>query len=223
MLFRSLGFTPTAAPAGRQTWPGAEVFQVNATTRSGDALFRTSLISFADAGATGARYKVWLPLAGEPDANVLLGGVESRSRPGNQTGSINDEDVNSGVVTFDGQLAAEDWFAVTLPKPASIRRVVFLNGKIFHDGGWFDASKGKPRVQIQRTAGGGWETLGELADYPATTATDSKGLQWGNNQVTLKLTPSATIIAVRVIGVPASGDNPKQAFSSCAELRAFAD
>jgi hypothetical protein len=28
-------------------------------------------------------------------------------------------------------------------------------------------------------------------------------------------------IAVHVIGVPASGDSPKQAFASCAELQAF--
>ena len=217
----TIGVTPATAPTGRRTWPGAEVFQVNATTRSGDAPIKTSLIPFAEAGATGARYKVWLPLAGQPDANVLLGGVESHSRPGNLTGSINDDDVNSGVVTFDGKLAAEDWFAVTLPKPTPIRRVVFVNGKIFHDGGWFDASKGKPRVQIQRTAGGEWETIGELANYPATTATKSQGLQWGSNHFTLKLATATTAIAVRVVGVPASGDNPKQAFSSCAELQSF--
>ena len=218
-----LNVTPEAAPAGRQTWPGAEIFNVNATARSGDAPFKASLIPFAEAGATGARYKVWLPLAGQPDANVLLGGAESRSRSGNLTGSINDDDLTSGVVTFDGKIAAEDWFAVTLPRPATIRRVVFVNGSIFHDGGWFDASKGKPRVQIQRTAGGEWETLGELAEYPATTATDVKGLKWGGNQFTLKLNAPVTMIAVRVIGVPASGDKPQQAFSSCAELQAFAD
>ncbi len=31
------------------------------------------------------------------------------------------------------------------------------------------------------------------------------------------------VAGVRVIGKPACGDNPQQAFSSCAELQAFAD
>jgi len=30
-------------------------------------------------------------------------------------------------------------------------------------------------------------------------------------------------VAVGVLGKPTSGDNPKQAFSSCGELQAFAD
>ena len=29
--------------------------------------------------------------------------------------------------------------------------------------------------------------------------------------------------AVRVVGKPASGDNPQQAFSSCSELQAFSE
>ena len=217
----ALAITPEAAPAGRRTWPGAEIFQVNATTRRGDTPFTASLIPFADAGATGVRYKVWLPVAGQPDSNVLIGGVESRSRQGNVTGSINDDDGQSFVTTFDGQPAAEDWFAVSLSQPVTIRRVVFVSGQIFHDGGWFDSTTGKPRVQIQRTPGSSWETIGELADYPATTATNSQGMRWGSNHFILKLTSPRTFVAIRVIGVPASGDNPKQAFSSCAELQAF--
>ena len=218
----ALAITPVAAPADWKTWPGARLFQINATTRRGDTQFNTSLAPFADAGSTGARYKVWLPLAGRPNANVLLDGRESRSRPGNRAGSINDDDLQSFAVTYDGKPATEDWFAVTLSQPVTSRRVVFIAGKIFHDGGWFDASAGKPRVQIQRADGGEWETLGELADYPATTATDCKSLKW-SNQFALKLATPTTAIAVRIIGVPATGDNPKQAFSSCAELQAFAE
>ena len=113
------------------------------------------LIPFADAGATGTRYKVWLPLPQKPSGNLLLEGVESRSRPGNVTGSaINDDELQNPPVTFDGQPAKEDWFAVTLGTPTAIRRVVFMHGNHFHDGGWFDASAGKPKVEIQRANGG---------------------------------------------------------------------
>jgi len=65
----ALAVTVAAAPAGRQTWPGAMIFKVNATTPHGGGLFTANLIPFADAGATGARYQVWLPLAGQPKGN----------------------------------------------------------------------------------------------------------------------------------------------------------
>ena len=39
----------------------------------------------------------------------------------------------------------------------------------------------------------------------------------------LRLKQPVAALAVRVIGDPASGDNPAQAFSSCAEIEAFAD
>ena len=105
-------------------------------------------------------------------------------------------------------------------KPMTVARVVFAHGKSFHDGGWFDASAGKPQVQIKRVAGGAWETIGTLDDYPATTATDNRGLKDGQ-QFTLKLKEPLSIVALCVSGTPASGDGPNQAFSSCAELGAF--
>jgi hypothetical protein len=150
---------------------------------------------------------------------VLLDGIESRSRQVNQHGSINDDDPGSFAVTFDGKSAKEDWFAVTLDAPASIRRIVFAHAKNFHDGGWFI---GKPMVQSQREKNGVWETIGTFSDYPATTATDGKKLKSGQT-FTLKLPEAVKAVAVRVIGVPASGDNPKQAFASCAELQAFGE
>jgi hypothetical protein len=75
-------------------------------------------------------------------------------------------------------------------------------------------------VQVQRQKGGAWETVGELDDYPATTATDGSKLKPGQT-FTLRLASPVNAVAVRVLGVPASGDEPKQAFSSCAELQAF--
>ena len=176
-------------------------------------------------GPSGGAYRVWLRAPGiEPAKNLslLADGEESRSRLGNQNGSIVDGDPGSFVVTYDGSPAKEDWYAVTLAEPVRIGRVVFTHGQNFHDGGWFDASGGKPRVQVQRTKRGAWETVGELSSYPATTATDSADIQRGQS-FELRLDRPVTAVAVRVIGVPSSGDNPDQAFSSCGELQAFAD
>jgi hypothetical protein len=195
-------------------------FRVQARSRKSDLASEVRLVSFADAGGSGSRYKVWLPLAKRPGGNLLLDGMETRSRAGNLSGSIIDEDKESLVVTFDGARAEEDWFAVSLDAPVEIRSVVFHHGKSFHDGGWFDTSAGKPAVQIQRARDARWETIGELRNYPATTAKDSAKLKPGQS-FTLRLAAPASAVAVRIVGKPASGDSPRQAFSSCAEIEAF--
>ncbi|MDG3007119.1 glycoside hydrolase family 127 protein [Paludisphaera mucosa] len=184
-------------------------------------------VPFADAGSTGGAYRVWLRASGlalPKHESVLAYAEEARSREGNVGGSINDGDPGTYAVTFDGRKpkGGEDWYAVALPAPASIRRVVFHHGRTFHDGGWFDASKGKPRVQVQRQPDGPWETVGELADYPAADATRAPDIQDGR-AFELKLKEPVAARSVRVVGVPASGDGPDQAFSSCGELEAFAD
>ncbi len=215
----ALEVAPQPAANEWKTWAGAQLFRVNATTRKGDAQFTAKMVPFADAGSTSARYKVWLPLAGKPGANAATEGTESRSRRGNQSGSINDEDSQSFVVTYDGQPAAEDWYAVMLPAPTAIRRIVFVQGQTFHNGGWF---VGRPKVQIQRAVGAAWETVGELTEYPVATATDKKRIGAGQPYA-LSLSGPVTAAAVRIVGVPATGDGPNQAFSSCAELQVYRD
>jgi hypothetical protein len=205
-----LRVTPEAAPDAR-------IFAV----ADGGTNLAMRLVPFADAGQTGGDYQIWLPF-GPPRAgrNLLLDGVETRSRKGNAGGSIIDDDLQSAAVTFNGKAAARDWFAVALRRPAAISRIVFAHGRTFHDGGWFDASAGKPRVQIKSAKDGPWQDLCEIKDYPATTATDPAGLK-GGECFTCQLEKPVEIAAIRVIGKPACGDNPQQAFASCAELRAF--
>ena len=223
----ALKVTPEPAPEPLRSWPDAEVFRVQAIARRATgslkpgAPLNVQLVPFADAGANGTSYKVWLPVGlARSGGNVLLDGQESRSRAGNADGSIIDEDLSSYVVTFDGQQRAEDWFAVTLDEAMTISQVVFVHGRTFHDGGWFDAREGKPRVQIKSAKDAAWETAGELKDYPATTATNPAGLK-GGERFTCQFTNPMKVFAVRVVGKPACGDNAQQAFASCAELQAF--
>lgn len=223
----ALNIVPAPAPAEFRTWPGARVFRTEAVTRfatdsaPASTPQRIRLIPFADAGEFGTDYKVWLPVARPSgDRNVLLDARESRSRKGNLEGSITDGDPESAVVTFDGKESPEDWFAVTLEQPVSIRQVVFFHGKTFHDGGWFATAEGKPRVEVQTERNGPWTCVGQLADYPDTTSTDPATLK-GAESFHCNLRAPAKVWAVRVIGKPAGGDNPKQAFASCAELQAY--
>ncbi|OJW14700.1 MAG: hypothetical protein BGO49_17080 [Planctomycetales bacterium 71-10] len=186
-----------------------------------------AFVPFAEAGSTGGAYRVWLRAPGVPlaeAASLLAYAEESRSRGGNVDGSINDGDPESFVVTFDDRRprGGEDWYAVDLPAPARVGRVVFRHGKTFHDGGWFDASKGRPRIEVRREPGGPWEAVGELADYPATDATHVPDLAPGQ-AFELKLKEPTSAVGVRAVGTPASGDAPGQAFSSCAELEAFSE
>ncbi len=224
-----LKVTPEPAPEEFRTWPGAQVFRIRAVTRKPmpalqvGAPLSIRLVPFADAGSTGARYKVWLPLPRDLySGNLLLDGKASHSRKNDLDGSMTDEDFDTFVTTADGTRAEEDWFAVQLNEPAMVKRVVFAHGKTLHDGGWFDATAGKPRVQVKRTQDGAWETVAELSDYPATTAKDSAEMD-GGEHVTCKLASPIKTWAVRVVGKPACGDNPQQAFSSCAELQAFSE
>ncbi|MGH7967310.1 MAG: hypothetical protein ACREIC_01145, partial [Limisphaerales bacterium] len=183
--------------------------------------FQTELIPFADAGEGGSLYKVWLPLPkASASANLLADGQESRSRQGNVSGSIADDDFQTAVVTFNDSPANADWFAVALDEPVTLSRVVFAHGKTFHDGGWFDASGGKPRVEVKLARDGSWESVGTLDDYPATTSGNAAGLSGGERFACVFDAPKR-VWAVRVEGKPAGGDNPAQAFSSCAEIQGF--
>ncbi|HEY0075842.1 MAG TPA: beta-L-arabinofuranosidase domain-containing protein, partial [Abditibacteriaceae bacterium] len=169
-------------------------------------------VPFAEAGASGSRFAVWLRAPGNfPGDDLLSLGHETRSREGNVNGSILDGETGSFVVTFDGNKAEQDWFAVELDKAMTVGRIVYAHGQNFHDGGWFDASGGKPQIQIKKSKDAAWETVGTLADYPATTATDNKGLKAGQ-KFTFKLPAPLSIVALRIIGKPAHGDNPDQAF-----------
>lgn len=60
-----------------------------------------------------------------------------------------------------------------------------------------------------------------------TCVTGSTGqhdhLSWSNRQITLCPSSPVTFVTMRGICGPASGDNPQQAFASCAELQAFSE
>lgn len=222
-----LGVVPEPAPAGFACWPEARVFRIRAVPRNGPAEatragpLEIGLVPFADAGGTGSRYKVWLPFREpRPDRNLLLTGVELRSRKPH-VGSIIDGDLETIAATFANQPATEDWFGVALEEPAAIGRVVFFHGRTFPDGGWFDTAAGKPRLEVQTAAGGPWQAVATVSAYPATTATDPGDLKEGEGFL-VQLEEPVRAVAVRISGRPASGTKPAQAFATCAELQAFA-
>src|SRR5436305_786072 len=179
----AVNLKPEPAPSKIKSWPGAEVFPIYAVARKSRDGYKDGqpaqirLVPFADAGSGGTAYKVWLPYGPpRPGQNLLKEGVEIRSRKPN-TGSIIDDDFTTLAVTFNGKPAPQDWFGVELTDPVTIGRIVFAHGQTFHDGGWFDARATKPHVQFKSAPDAQWQTLCELKDYPATTATDSAGLR----------------------------------------------
>jgi len=64
----TLRVTPEPALGAFKTWPGARVFRVKAIILKTGAATTVRLVPFADAGGTGASYKVWLPLPHPPSA-----------------------------------------------------------------------------------------------------------------------------------------------------------
>jgi uncharacterized protein len=223
-----LAFECKAAGSPR-TWDDEAVWVCNLrdlvrAARGEKAEFRGVLRPFFDAGSWNrTRYAVWLRAPGialDRDAvSPFTFGAELYSREGNQDGSVADGDQSTFRVTFDGKAQDEAFFGIQIDKPVKVRRAVYVAGTLFHDGGWFDAAGGKPRFQVKRSAEGAWVDVAVFEDYPAASATDPRGLRAGN-RYTARFDP-VDAAAIRVIGKPACGDNPAQAFASCAELLAF--
>jgi hypothetical protein len=215
--------------AGKASWPEEKLWLRNlrdlvAAAKGNEADFRGRLRPYFDAGSwDSTRYAVWLRTPGAVLKSDVIGpftfGRELYSRAGNVNGSIADGDPATFRVTFDGKPQMEAFFGVAIEKPVKIRQATYVAGSVFHDGGWFDATGGKPKFQIRKTADGPWVDVAVLTGYPATTATDAKGVRLGA-RFTVKFEP-VEAVAIRLIGKPASGDNPAQAFASCAELSAM--
>jgi len=207
-----------------KNWTGKELFEIKGVVGGRKIENRPlNLVPFGDAGQLGTPFRVWLY---KPDkiprkAFALTAfGRESWSRRGNVEGSICDQMTDTFRVTWNGRPAKRDWFAVEMDEPAEIGRIVFAHGHSFHDGGWFDTSEGKPIIQVKRTRGGKWETVATLNSYPKTDAVHPPKIADGQ-AFEVRLPRPVRAVAVRIVGKPACGDNPDQAFSSCAELQAY--
>jgi uncharacterized protein len=225
----SLGFAKVPA-TGNRSWPDQTHWSCNlvhlvAVARGREARLRGVLRPFLDAGSWNAtQYAVWLRAPGTVLEGNAIGpftfGRELYSRPGNVDGSIADGDIDSFRVTYDGRPQEEAWFGIQIDRPVWIHSAVYVAGRLFHDGGWFDTTAGKPRFQVRTTADAPWIDIAVFDDYPNATGTDPKGIRQGMRFSTTFDPVQA--VAIRVIGRPASGDNPGQAFASCAELIAVA-
>jgi uncharacterized protein len=190
-----------------------------APARTEGAPLQIRLVPFADAGASGTPYKVWLPYGQlRPSRNLLLDGVEIRSRRPNH-GSVIDE-FQTVSHTRNVRRWPHDFYGVELEEAITVAQIVFVHGFTGPDGGWFDSSDGKPRIEIKSKPDGDWEFFCELKTYPATTATDSAGLA-DLDRIICDLEKPIKVFGIRVIGKAAHGNNPKQNWTSCAELQAF--
>ncbi len=242
----SAGFTVEPASGRALTWPGAQVFRIQAGERqtTGD---ETNIVSrevrlrpFAEAGGSGSNYKIWLPLASAADPNVAIEARATHSRGDNAEARPADSIVDGELLSradTSSAAANEHWFATTFARPVAVRRVTFVHGGSMTDNGWFDSSAGKPVVQIQREVDGPWETVGELSDYPVTTVTDGSPFAQeeipslevstayiqklaASRSFTLTLPDPQTAVAVRVAGEPSRANQDPYSVS-CAELQVF--
>ena len=82
------------------------------------------------------------------------------------------------------------------------------------------AASPRSRFNTPRAARG--RRLRVLGGYPATTATDNHDIEEGQ-AFECRLGNAVSVVAVRVLGVPSSGDDANQSFSSCGELEAFSE
>jgi DUF1680 family protein len=214
---------------GNHSWQDETYWACNmrdlmAASQGKKAECRVLLRPFFDAGSwDSTRYAVWLQAPGAVLNDDAIGpftfGREFYSGEGNVNGSIADGDFGTFRVTYDGKPQEQAFFGIAIEQSVKISRAIYVAGSVFHDGGWFDTTGGKPRLQVKKTSDGPWVDIAVFEDYPAATATDPKGIQPGL-RFTVRFEPVEAVM-IRIIGKPASGDNPSQAFASCAELVAF--
>jgi DUF1680 family protein len=85
---KTLNVRPEPAPAGVRTWAGAQVFRVNAIAgqATNSALVPTPheirLIPFADAGASGRAYEIWIPRRNRRTHHRVLPRGSASTAPG---------------------------------------------------------------------------------------------------------------------------------------------
>jgi YHS domain-containing protein len=152
------------------------------------------------------------------NTNLLYYGKESYSRAGNINASFIDNNFSTHRVSMDGTLQTTDWYAVTLPVPYLINKVIYAHGNNYADGGWFDTTSGMPKIQVQTSDGGIWTDVADITDYPTTSSSSGGGLTQGQ-QFVVSIDP-VIVYGVRVIGKPVQYTGKTYSFSSIGELQA---
>lgn len=121
----------------------------------------------------------------------------------------------------------EVWICAKLDHPTTVSRVIFKHGELTPEGGWFDTSLGKPRLQIVRQPVPEWsqdlaalEKLPEwehsavFESYPTTDRDHAPGYG-SSGPIEIRLESPITVYGIRIIGKAARD------FVTCAELSAY--
>ena len=250
---QEVSVTPISAPID---WPGRQVYEVDGVALRLDAAGilapkrgRLRFVPFADA----VEYRVWTMKSAElpqeaPAVTAFARGWAStqgiRVNAYNSTEALTDENpqsfctvdptvISSIASMVEGARGKKDdpvWFAVMLEQPETITRVAFRHGASTAEGGWFDTSGGKPRIQVTRVPRGttpwmsrdplplkdsDWITVATLEDYPAVNPASSPSAT--DRQVfEISLPTQIHVYGIRIVGRSARD------YVTCAELSASA-
>ena len=131
--------------------------RVNGHVRQADGSWKPAeitLLPFADAGEKDY-FSVWLVDRARynPNGISLFTQVhENCSRPGSNRGSFADNSTATFTSTDNGEKRDQDWFEVDAGWHTKYNVIVFRHGKSTPAGGWFDTSKGKPKILLKTLA-----------------------------------------------------------------------
>lgn len=206
---------------------GRRLVEVNGHVRQADGRWAARtirLLPFADAGVNDY-FSVWLRDRARHDRgpfSLFTQVSESSSRIGRHSGSIADNSADTFTSTDDGKRSDSDWFEVNAGWHANYNLIVFRHGRSSPNGGWFDTSKGKPRVLFK--SWGDYHEVAVLDEYPDTTATSPGRLVDGQAiRVVIPRDKRKPEFRVRIAGTPAHGNDPTQNFATCGEIQVLYD
>ncbi|MES1170019.1 MAG: hypothetical protein ABUL47_04955, partial [Leifsonia sp.] len=115
------------------------------------------------------------------------------------------------------------WFGYRSETPVTFGRVEFAHGRSMVHGGWFDASRGLPVIEVLDMPGTEWRAIGELGEYPTTDASSDAGILPGQ-LFELALDVPVAAYGLRVRGAGSYGEYPgSRRIATCATLTAFDD
>jgi hypothetical protein len=184
-----------------------------------------ALVPYMDAGVND-HFSVWLrdrAMCDERSISLFTQVHEHVSREGKIKGSMVDNSSDTFTATNDGKKRTEDYFEIDAGWPCEFNVIVFRHGKSQPNGGWFDTSKGKPRITY-RSYGTeeDYEQIAVIEDYLDTTA-ETPGKLIDGQEFRIVLKKAVTGYRIRVTGAPAHGNDPSQNFASCSEIQVFYD
>ncbi|HEY2899951.1 MAG TPA: discoidin domain-containing protein, partial [Polyangia bacterium] len=191
--------TFTAPPA---TAPASLTFSLIVSDGTSTSVAATATVVVLGADITASATAIAFVTAPAGGSNHVLGVIQDGVFP-----PLNSTDLTQNYDTWTGgSPRSEDWIGYQFGSSQTFSALLFQNGVLFSDGGWFSS------IKIQVRQSGVWVDVAGAAFTPAYAGNDGV-----SDRIYRIVFPAVTGDAIRVDGAPGGAST----FISVAELRVY--